>query len=225
MRSNVYLGLAAAAFLLGYWLTSKELRQSFVNSKLVSAAGLSSLIAVVLSTTRSAVVLLLVGLLLSVGIKGTWQKAAYVVLASIGVVYIGAGNVSSFLERIQVWGSVLQTADFFGGGWGSAGSASYSAFNFGQGAFSDNAFLSWIQQLGLPVSVLLVIALAIFTQTAVDAKRLPTKQVKIVATSLVVTAMVIEIWDYWPVFLSTALWLRFQACQTTEIQDARFVAA
>ncbi|MEV6302237.1 hypothetical protein AB0M02_22665 [Actinoplanes sp. NPDC051861] len=159
---NAELGLLAGSFLLGYlalWLV-KDLRPSKV---VWHAAAGAAVIALALSTSRSAALLVASGLGAAVVLNRGGGPAArkrarliggaMVVVLVGGFAAIGATGASSLLERFQIWGRLIESGGpWYGNGVGGAGAATYSRVASSPQVFVDNYFVSMILQYGYLVA-------------------------------------------------------------------------
>ena len=168
---NVDLGLFGASIALIYivLLSVKSPIRPKVEMYFAVSIGLT---VVVLSTSRSAMVLVLVGCatLLCWNIFRANARVSFLSLMSAvclvgfgayAFVGIGATSSSSLEGRQYVWTHIVsQGLSFFGLGSGRVGGLSYSSLNPYQSQFVDNMWISFIVQFGFWGGILGFIALA-----------------------------------------------------------------
>jgi hypothetical protein len=158
---NAELGMLAGAYLLGYlacWITpgARPVRWSW------HAGALAATVCLLLSTSRSGVVLVVAGVVGAVLRRRSALSVALVgglVVATTGAfAVLGAGGSASLFERFAVWGRLLHGVPLTGYGIGGAGAATYSRVASSPPVFVDNYFLNIGLQFGPIVMALLVVA-------------------------------------------------------------------
>jgi hypothetical protein len=161
---NAELGMLAGAYLLGYlacWMTPgvRPVRWSW------HAGALSAAACLMLSTSRSGVVLVVAGLLAAVLRRRSALSVAVagaVVVATTGAfAVLGAAGSNSLFERFAVWGHLLRGVPPAGFGIGGAGAATYSRVAGSAPVFVDNYFLNLGLQFGPVVMGLFVVAVLV----------------------------------------------------------------
>jgi len=160
-RSNEYLGMTAAVFVI--LLVSKRAKDHKKLNLEYFLFLLSGLVCVFLSTSRSAFVLLTLGLLLNSGSKSLigklMRRVVFPSLILMTTFFVLSPQVHVLRDRQSVWQNVLSQVGALGNGFGSIGSAtgsrysttgsfSYTIGNFLVG-FSDNYYVSILYQLGI----------------------------------------------------------------------------
>lgn len=206
-RSNASLGLIAGFYLLGLFIFFGKWQFSR-SRRLLQPVIISSIVCVLLSTTRTAIVVLAVGLLLQrVSFKNSVRNGLFTVVMLTGFYIFGAGSADSAIARLSVWANALSTVDLMGSGFGSVGSTTYSDLSLGKGAFTDNYFISLIQQFGV-FGVILSVA-AVGYAFALRRGDGPISALwGPVYAALIVASLIIEAWEYWAAMAVMLVWLR-----------------
>lgn len=232
MRTNVYLGMTSAYFLLGL------ITFGFSNKKLISksTAILLAIITIsllILSISRTSLVIILVGL---TTIAYRNRKFGYKLILTLAstitfVLYLGIGGVStdSFFARIRVWRLVISDAGLLGHGLGSFGSSTFSRFYSSSftGAdstmdylnFSDNNYLSLIFQFGYFPAICLLVIIAIWMRNLYKLSGAKTRSfILSVFFASVVAAFVTDIWEYWPALGMCSFWFQYAKLEEGEFK-------
>ncbi|WP_449372214.1 hypothetical protein [Arthrobacter psychrolactophilus] len=176
MLSNAELGLFAGAVLLMAVLlwpvaVGKLSRFMFV------ATIISAIMALVLSTSRSGLILFIAGVSAKIlfsmvrNRRNNTERRSISAVGKVSIVCLppvivysfikyGADSSFSLIERFSVWGSLLENRlSLFGTGAGSVGGSSYSNFNPNIPVFVDNAWLSLLIQYGIYGTVVFILVL------------------------------------------------------------------
>ena len=208
-RSNEYLGLTAAVFLI-LLINRKVQERSKVDFEFLIYLT-AGLICVFLSTSRSAFVLLTLGLLLISGSPSLLGKLFRRVLFPVAVLvttfFILLPQVHVISDRRSVWQNVLSQVGMIGNGFGSIGSATGSrysttgsfSYTIGNSAvvFSDNYYVSILYQLGILIgsfAILLILIGAI--AGSLNQASFSKSYSRGILVSLLVTGFFIDIGEY-----------------------------
>lgn len=222
MRGNAYLGLTASFFFLGLVLfrSHLDLSRRLQNLFLVACS-----VAMLLSTARTGLVVLAGGVLLQrLNLKSTARNLLLTIAMVVSFSVFGAGSGDSGIARLTVWSRALATVDFTGGGFGSMGSTTYSDFSGTKGAFSDNYYISLVQQFGILGFAICVAAIVY----AVRLRRAPGPSGQLWAPvfgAFLLSCLVIDAWEYWPAMAVMLSWFRLTQIIENEVASADFDAA
>lgn len=178
-------------------------------ARIVRLWGLISLTAalacILLSTSRFALIILVVGVLALVLAPGTRlnvvMKVLSVAIATslvIAFLEVGLSSAESLAARFGLWQSLLDRINLlFGAGWGSAGSASVSHFSAARNT-TDNYVLNIAYQLGLLGILAVVVAIGLMVRSLARSRHDDGVRLGALATACGVIASfaVTETWEY-----------------------------
>ena len=173
MRSNEFLGLTAAIFLIT--LVYERIHVRIISKTQFGIFFLSASGCLILSTSRSAYLMVVAGWILIGSTKSIATKVFQRVLVPIVIVYVTfkiyVPKVNVLSSRTLVWNDILTSSNLVGHGFGSIGSATSSrfstvaTFNYAIGnssaVFSDNYYVSLIYQFGKILGPMLIAAILI----------------------------------------------------------------
>jgi hypothetical protein len=156
LPTNFDLGLVCAvAFIFCFY--TLFFAEGVVSRNLARLTLLASGVGLIASTTRSALVMVIIALLVllsDAAISTAKRLVAYLALA-LGLSYVifsrsNLGSSASLGQRQGVWSDLIQTYGGYAGlGFGRVGGITYSSYNVaGVHIFVDNYFLSLYLQLG-----------------------------------------------------------------------------
>jgi len=217
MLTNADAGVFAGAGML--WLLVGWRIKSIRFSLIWLVVGLSAgAVVLVLSTSRSGVILFVVGAV--VNVLAIWRghvkhsrHGKFVSLIVVALVLVlpvlflqnGATSADSLFKRFSAWSGLIKgQISFFGLGGGTVGGSSFSQWNSGSSIFVDNSWVSILLQYGLLglVSVLVILRISVrrlflsLQRGTSTESRLQVAGILAVVIGMAVTGFVTEILDY-----------------------------